>query len=93
MTKTKIRDRDYKAYDVNAVRDLRRGQGLSGHAMAHIMGIPVGTYYKKEIGDVKWTLSEAKYLLKNRLARLFGKTMAVCEKSFPIFLYRSWATI
>lgn len=70
MTKTKIRDRDYKAYDVNAVRDLRRGQGLSGHAMAHIMGIPVGTYYKKEIGDVKWTLTEAKYI-----ADYFKKTI------------------
>lgn len=70
MTKTKIRDRDYKAYDVNAVRDLRRSQGLSGNDMAQIMGIPAGTYYKKEIGDVKWTISEAKFI-----ADYFKKTI------------------
>ena len=50
------------AYNITAVRDRRIRAGISGMAMAKVMGINIPTYYKKEAGQIKWSLSESKFL-------------------------------
>ena len=49
-------------YNVTAVRDRRIQEGISGMSMARAMGINVPTYYKKEAGQIKWSLDESKWL-------------------------------
>lgn len=50
------------AYNINAVRDRRISAGISGMSMARVMGLNVPTYYKKEAGQIKWSLDESKAL-------------------------------
>ena len=50
------------SYNVDAVRKSRIRAGITGTAMAEIMGVNVPTYYKKEKGQIKWSLVEAKFL-------------------------------
>ena len=49
-------------YNVDAVRDYRIRAGIAGTDLADAMNIGFATYYKKERGQVKWTLSEGKFL-------------------------------
>ena len=49
-------------YSITAVRDRRIKAGITGMAMARVMGINVPTYYKKEAGQIKWSLDESKFL-------------------------------
>lgn len=53
---------EMKRYNVEAVRQRRVRAGITGTAMASIMGLHVPTYYKKEAGQIKWSLDEAKFL-------------------------------
>lgn len=67
-------------YDVNAVRERRIRAGISGMAMARLMGINIPTYYRKEAGQIKWSLDESKFLadfFKTTIDELFfGKNVA-----------------
>lgn len=65
------------SYDVSAVRERRIRAGLSGMAMAQILGMNVPTYYKKEAGQIKWSLDESKILsdfFHTTIDKLFFKT-------------------
>lgn len=57
-------------YHINAVREHRIRSGIAGTAMAKEMGLSFPTYYKKEVGQIKWTISEGKFL-----ADFFGTTI------------------
>ena len=57
-------------YNIDAVRNRRISAGIAGTAMAEIMNLGFPTYYKKEKGQIKWTLAEGKFL-----ADLFGTTI------------------
>lgn len=67
-------------YNVDAVRQHRIRAGITGTAMAEIMGINIPTYYKKEKGQIKWSLTEGKFLadfFKTTIdALFFGKEIA-----------------
>ena len=67
-------------YDINAVRDRRIHAGISGMSMAQVMGINIPTYYKKEAGQIKWSLDESKFLadfFKTTIDELFyGRNIA-----------------
>lgn len=57
-------------YNINAVREHRIAAGITGTAMADMLGLGFPTYYKKETGHIKWTLAESKVL-----ADFFGETI------------------
>ena len=54
----------------SGVRERRVAAGISGVAMAEYMGMQVSVYYKKETGDIKWSLEEAQ-----RVAEFFGESI------------------
>lgn len=57
-------------YNIDAVRNRRIRAGIAGTAMAETMDLGFPTYYKKEKGQIKWTLAEGKFL-----ADFFGTTI------------------
>jgi DNA-binding XRE family transcriptional regulator len=52
------------------VRQERIGRGLSAEVMASVIETSVANYYKKEAGDIKFDLVEAR-----TIARYFGKAI------------------
>lgn len=55
---------------IENVRNARIARGITGVAMAAHLGMNFPTYYKKETGQIKWSLPEAK-----AVADFFGTTI------------------
>lgn len=55
------------------IRELRISKGLSASYMANVIGCSLGNYYKKESGDLRFSLDEAR-----AIAAVLGESIEAC---------------